>query len=141
MALEMKVFKEIGSYEPKPMFGLTWRQLAAVTVMGTLGGGLFAAGTMWALAAGADTSTATSAAMWLIWPVLLPAAVWGWWRPQGLKPEKFLSFALREAVMVKEVVYGRAAEPGRARAGRGRAIEADRGRKITARRKAAAERE
>lgn len=108
MALEMKVFKEIAEYEPKPMFGVTWRQLAALAVMVVIGGGVFSGVTFLLLSAGAAMEDATTTAMWVLWPVLLPAAFWGWWRPKGLKPEKFLSFATRELVMKKEVVYGTA---------------------------------
>ena len=42
MALEMKVYKEIAAYEPKPMFGRTWRQIAALAFMVGIGGGAFA---------------------------------------------------------------------------------------------------
>ena len=51
-------------------------------------------------------------AMWVVWPVILPAAFWGWWRPKGLMPEKFLSFAVREFLIQKEVVYGTSAGTG-----------------------------
>lgn len=110
MALEMKVFKEIAAYEPKPMFGLTWRQLAALSVMVIVGGGVFALVTFLMIRGGSDFEDATSLAMWVVWPVLLPAAFWGWWRPKGLMPEKFLSFAVRELLMQKEVVYGTSAD-------------------------------
>ena len=115
MALEMKVFKEIAAYEPKPMFGLTWRQLAALSVMVIVGGGVFALVTFLMIRGGSDFEDATSVAMWVVWPVLLPAAFWGWWRPKGLMPEKFLSFAVREFLMQKEVVYGTSADARRDR--------------------------
>jgi len=142
VALEMKVFKEIAAYEAKPMFGCTWRQLAALAVMVFIGGGVFALVTFLLLSAGADMEAATTAAMWVLWPVLLPAAFWGWWRPKGLKPEKFLSFATREVVMKKEVIYGTASE-GRGKqsvVGRGTRAEAKaRGRQLKALRKAVSE--
>lgn len=111
MALEMKVFKEIAAYEPKPMFGLTWRQQGAILVMVVIGGGVFALVTLLMVKAGSTVQDATSVAMWVVWPVILPAAFWGWWRPKGLMPEKFLSFAVREFLMQKEVVYGTSADP------------------------------
>lgn len=110
MALEMKVFKEIAAYEPKPMFGMTWRQLAALAVMVILGGGVFALVTFLMVSGGSDVQDGTSVAMWVVWPVILPAAFYGWWRPKGLMPEKFLSFAVREFLMQKEVVYGTPAD-------------------------------
>lgn len=131
MALEMKVFKEIAAYEPKPMFGMTWRQLAAMAVMVILGGGVFALVTFLMVTSGSDIQDGTSVAMWVVWPVILPAAFYGWWRPKGLMPEKFLSFAVREFLMQKEVVYGTPADSGRSAdggeqsvAGRGSRAEA-----------------
>ena len=34
-------------------------------------------------------------AMYLIFPPGLPVAVWGWVRPKGLMPEKYLKYILR----------------------------------------------
>jgi hypothetical protein len=34
-------------------------------------------------------------AMYLIFPPGLPIAVWGWVRPKGLMPEKYLKYILR----------------------------------------------
>lgn len=110
MALEMKVFKDIGAYEPRPMFGLTWRQIAAVAVMVIVGGGIFTLVTAVQMSHGSSMEAATNGAMWLIWPVLVPAAFWGWWRPKGLKPERYLPFAVRDLVTKREVVYGNAAD-------------------------------
>lgn len=28
--------------------------------------------------------------------VCLPPALWGWWRPKGLKPERYLGYMLRQ---------------------------------------------
>ncbi len=108
MALEMKVFKESAAYQPKPMFGMTWRQLAALVVMVVIGGGVFALVTFLLMNSGAGMEAATTAAMWVLWPVLLPAAMWGWWRPKGLKPEEFLPFPARDILMKKEVTHGTA---------------------------------
>lgn len=105
MALEMKVYKEIAGYEAKAMFGRTWRQLAALAFMLFVGGGLFAGITFVLLGVGQTLDQATNIAMYAIFPVLIPAAAWGWWRPKGLKPEQFLGFLLRYQLMKRHIRY------------------------------------
>lgn len=105
MALEMKVYKEIAGYEAKAMFGRTWRQLAALAIMLVLGGGVFAGVTFLLLDLGQTSDQATTAAMYVMFPILIPAAAWGWWRPKGLKPEQFLSFLLRYRLMKRHIRY------------------------------------
>lgn len=105
MGLEMKVYKEISGYEAKAMFGFTWRQLGALVVMITLGGGIFAGVTFMLMGFGQTTQEATSVAMYCMFPILVPAAAWGWWRPKGLKPERFLGFFLRYQLMKRTIRY------------------------------------
>lgn len=105
MGLEMKVYKEIAAYEPKPMFGRTWRQIAALAFMTVVGGGIFAAFTFGLMALGQTLEEATTWAMYAIFPVLVPAAAWGWWRPKGLKPEQFLGYFFRFHLMRKSIRY------------------------------------
>ncbi|WP_316289071.1 PrgI family protein [Clavibacter michiganensis] len=105
MALEMKVFKEIKSYEAKVMWGCSFRQLAALAVMIFIGGGLFAFVTIALLSAGAERDDATTYAMVAMFIVLFPAAVWGWARPKGLKPEQFLGYVLRHHLSRKVINY------------------------------------
>lgn len=105
MALEMKVYKEIAGYEAKPMFGRTWRQIAALAVMTFGGGGLFAGVTLILLNTGSDLERATDIAMYALFPVLIPAAAWGWWRPMNLKPEQYLGFFLRHHLMKRVIRY------------------------------------
>lgn len=105
MALEMKVHKEIAGYEAKAMFGRTWRQLGALAIMIVLGGGLFTGITLGLLSFGQSVEQATNTAMYAIFPVLIPAAAWGWWRPKGLKPEQFLGFFLRYQLMKRHIRY------------------------------------
>lgn len=105
MALEMKVYKEIAAYEPKPMFGRSWRQIAALAFMVIIGGGLFAGLTFGLMGAGQTLEQATNYAMYAMFPVLVPAAAWGWWRPMGLKPEQYLGFFLRHHLMRKTIRY------------------------------------
>ncbi len=105
MALEMKVYKEIAAYEPKPMFGRSWRQIAALAFMVIVGGGLFAGLTFGLMGAGQTLQEATNVGMYAMFPVLIPAAAWGWWRPMGLKPEQYLGFFLRHHLMRKTIRY------------------------------------
>lgn len=112
MALEMKVHKEITAYEPKPMFGLTWRRLAALAIMLFGGGGLFAAITFALMASwGAPLSDqealgrATNVGMYAMFIVILPAAAWAWLRPMGLKPEIYAQYAIRHHTMNKVILY------------------------------------
>ena len=92
MALEMKVYREIHAYEAKVMFGLSWRQLAALAIGVPLAGGLFAAIAYLLHMVGNDWKAATDTAMWAVFPVLIPVGLWGWWRPKGLKPERYWAF-------------------------------------------------
>ena len=105
MALEMKVFKEIKSYEAKVMWGCSFRQLAALAVMIFAGGGIFAFATIALLSAGLKREDATTCAMLCMFVILLPAAVWGWARPKGLKPEQFLGYVLRHHLSRKVINY------------------------------------
>lgn len=105
MALEMKIYKEIAGYEAKAMFGRSWRQLAALTIMAVGGGSVFALATLLLLSIGKTLDAATSIAMYLMFPILIPAAAWGWWRPKGLKPEQFLGFFLRHHLMKRHIHY------------------------------------
>ena len=105
MALEMKVYREVRAYEAKVMFGLSWRQLGALAVGIPLAGGLFA-GIAYALhQTGQSWDDATDAAMWVIFPILIPVAAWGWWRPKGLKPERFIGYLIRYYLFRKVITY------------------------------------
>lgn len=111
MALEMKVYKEIAAYEPKPMFGRTWRQIAALAFMVGIGGGAFAGVTVGLMGVGQTMEQATTVGMYVMFPVLIPAAIWGWWRPMGLKPEQYLGFFLRHHLMRKTISYADTFQP------------------------------
>ncbi|THG24544.1 PrgI family protein [Bifidobacterium pseudolongum] len=87
MALQMPVYLELTTIEPKVFFGLSWRKLAAVAAMVILGGGVFVA-----LVFGAHWTT--SLAMYAVAPVVLPFALFGFWRPKGLMPEKYLKYVV-----------------------------------------------
>lgn len=111
MALEMKVHRDISTYQAKPMFGLTWRQLAALAVMIFAGGGVFfavtaailhAKGATWS---GEELGSATSVAMYAMFPFIIPPALWAWWRPMGLKPEIYVQYAIRHSLTQKVINY------------------------------------
>ncbi|MBW3069618.1 PrgI family protein [Actinomyces sp. 594] len=103
--LEMKVYREISAYEAKVMFGLSWRQLGALAIGIPLAGGLFAAIAYTLHQSGSTWEAATDTAMWVIFPVLIPVAAWGWWRPKGLKPERFVGYLLQHYLNGKVIRY------------------------------------
>ncbi len=90
--LQMRVYKEIANVEAKVMWGLSWRQLAAAGCMLVLGGG--EAALFWSL-------ELTDLGSYLLFLVCLPFALWGWWRPKGLKPERYLGYVLRQRFGLK----------------------------------------
>lgn len=106
MALEMKVYREIHAYEAKVMFGLSWHQLAALAIGIPLAGGLFATIAYLLHMTGNTWKAATDAAMWAVFPVLIPVGLWGWWRPKGLKPERYSGYLVRYYLLRKVVTYG-----------------------------------
>ena len=67
MALQMPVYRELTTIESKVFMGMSWRQCLAAVIL----------------------------AMYLIFPPGLPVALWGWVRPKGLMPEKYLKYILR----------------------------------------------
>lgn len=88
MALQMPVYREISAIESKVFLGMSWRQLLAAVLLAVVGGGTFFP--LWLLA-----GWPTSAAMYVVFPPCVPIAMWGWWRPKGLKPEKYLKYVAR----------------------------------------------
>lgn len=88
MALQMRVYAEIASVEAKVMWGMGWRQLAASELMLVLGGGEVVV--FFLLLDQPDLGS------YLLFVVCLPPALWGWWRPKGLKPERYLGYMLRQ---------------------------------------------
>lgn len=105
MALEMKVYREVRAYEARVMFGLSWRQLAALIVGIVVAGSAFAAISYGLHEGGATWEDATNVAMWVIFPILIPVAAWGWWRPKGLKPEQFFGYLIRHYLTGKVLTY------------------------------------
>ena len=87
MALQMPVYKELNSVEPKVMAGMTWRQWAAATGMAVLGGG------SWAVCSLLLHQDDVGQIIVLV--VCIPFAAYGWWRPKGMKPERYLPYLWR----------------------------------------------
>lgn len=86
--LMMPVFREISTVEPKVWLHMTWRQLLSLTLMAVLCGGSYVA--LWLLA-GWDPNVI----MYLEFPLMVPLAAYGWWRPMGLMPEKYMHYMWR----------------------------------------------
>ncbi|WP_313715650.1 PrgI family protein [Arsenicicoccus bolidensis] len=95
MALEMKVYSEIRAYEAKVIGSLSWRQLACVVI----------AVPLLALATWALWERAQWAITYVDFVIFLPLAVWGWWRPKGLKPEVYLPYIYDRHFSRKVLTY------------------------------------
>lgn len=122
MSLEMKVYRDPRRYEAKAMFGLTWRQLGALALGLPVAGGLYVL-TVWLLMRyrGETFETATNASMVLLVILCIPFAVWGWCRPRGLKPERWIPYVFDYYLYPKELCRGYEKPVGRRPArGRGR---------------------
>ena len=106
--LQMPVYGEITRIEPKVLLGLSWRKLAACAVMGVVGGGV-------ALGLPFGGRVSTDLAMPVVSLVVAPAALWGWWRPKGLKPERYLVYVARHAMSPARLFMDGPARPVRAK--------------------------
>ncbi len=106
MSLEMKVYNDPAAYEPKAMFGLTWRQLFSLGVGAPLCIGLYALVTWLLTLNGASLEQATNWAMPVLVILFLPFAAWGWWRPRRLHPEDYLSHVLDYYLTPKVITDG-----------------------------------
>ncbi len=88
MALQMPVYRELTTIESKVFMGMSWRQCLAAVILAVVCGGGYVG--LW-FGLGMDPNLA----MYLIFPPGLPVAVWGWVRPKGLMPERYLKYILR----------------------------------------------
>ena len=79
---------ELTTIESKVFMGMSWRQCLAAVILAIVCGGGYVG--LW-LGLGMDPNLA----MYLIFPPGLPVAIWGWVRPKGLMPEKYLKYILR----------------------------------------------
>ncbi|MEW6872491.1 PrgI family protein [Trueperella pyogenes] len=83
MALEVQVFGEINRYQPKVIFGLSWRQagvaLVALPVIGSLYAACYVAGL-------------EDLGVVLVVLGAIPAIAVGWVRPMGIKFEQYVGY-------------------------------------------------
>ncbi|MCT2979345.1 PrgI family protein (plasmid) [Propionibacterium freudenreichii] len=137
MALEVKVFKDIHGYESKPMFGRSWRQLAAIAMCLAAVALVYVAIVWPQMRAGRSLSQASDLAMYVAVVVSIPFIVWGFVRPKGLLPEQFFGFVAVEFLSVKEIGYvDTYGVSGRESAGRGRQGAGRKGRRAAHQEKA-----
>jgi hypothetical protein len=105
MALEVQVYKDIRAYEPKVLFGMSWRQIGAVASGAVVGGVIYAAVAVVFHSTGSSWSAATNWAVYVTFPLLMPFAAWGWWRPKGLKPERYIGYVINHQFSRKVITY------------------------------------
>ena len=105
MALEVQVYKDILSYEPKVLFSMSWRQLGSLSTGTLIGGTIYVAVTLMLHASGLSWQDATDWALYVIIPIVIPFAVWGWWRPKGLKPEQYIGYVINHHCSRKVIIY------------------------------------
>lgn len=114
--LQMPVYLEITQIEPKVLLGLSWRKLAACAVMVVFGGGVWLLLCGGALGLPIGGRVSTDLAMPVVSLVVVPAALWGFWRPKGLKPERYLAYVARHATSPARLFLDGPARPVRAKA-------------------------
>lgn len=83
MSLEVKVYKEISSYQPKVMWGMSWRQIATTAIAIPTLAGTYAT-FYWAGNPGLGE--------WAIVILTIPFALIGWVRPLGLPFEQWAKY-------------------------------------------------
>ena len=96
MALEVRVQNEITAYQPKVMWGMSWRQLAAAGVALPVIGGVYA----WLWVAGQS-----DIGMWVVALLSVPIALYGWVRPKGLPFEAYARYVLAGTLLEKQRVF------------------------------------
>lgn len=137
MALEMKVYRDIAAYRARPMFGMTWRQIAAFALMLFFGGGVFFLVASLYLIVNDTTwsdqnafAAATNLALVVAFPILVPIAWWAWTRPKGMNPETYAQYVIRYQIADRVVTHAdtytdpETREPVSDRSGRRAAAEA-----------------
>lgn len=113
MGLEIRIYREITAAEPKVMWGMTWRQLAASALMLLIGGAVWLLFWRWL--------GLPEPGQWVVFLSCLPIALWGWWRPRGLKPEVWLRYVARHRFGRTVWMFDEAERPRRR--GRGSRID------------------
>ncbi|MDO4259160.1 MAG: PrgI family protein [Actinomycetaceae bacterium] len=85
MALEVKVYKEISAYDPKVMWGMSWRQIGCTAVMIPIAAMTYYG--IWYLGF-------LELAQWATVFVVMPFVLVGWVRPKGLRFEKYAKYVI-----------------------------------------------
>lgn len=101
MALEVKVYREVTKYQPKVIFGMSWRQLAAVAVALPFLIGTYAL----CYLAGMDDLGVV-----LVSLLSVPAVCFGWVRPMGVPFEKYFGYMWRFHKARKQFIYSQLPE-------------------------------
>ncbi|MGO1400958.1 MAG: PrgI family protein [Flaviflexus sp.] len=83
MALEVKVYREVTQYQPKVLFGMSWRQFG----IAALGLPVLAA-----IYAGFYLLGLDDLGVLVVCLLGVPAAALGWWRPMGVPFEKYWGY-------------------------------------------------
>lgn len=92
----MRVYQEITDIDEKPMWALTWRQLAVVGILAVISG----VG-VWVLFPAGKIEWLPN----LIFPIALPLVVFGWVKPKGLRMEKWLPQMIRVSLSPRCLRY------------------------------------
>ncbi|MFY9263330.1 MAG: PrgI family protein [Arcanobacterium sp.] len=101
MALEVKVYREVTRFQPKVMFGMSWRQLAVTGVALPILVGVYAVCYM----AGWEDLGA-----YLVALLAVPAVALGWVRPMGVPFEKYFGYIWRFHQATKQFSYSQEVE-------------------------------
>lgn len=83
------------SYQPKVMWGLSWRQMATVGIGVPVVGAVYGLG--WVLGS-------PSIGEWLVVLVTIPFVLYGWVRPKGLAFEVYAAYVLAAMLVDKQLV-------------------------------------
>ncbi|QJC22516.1 PrgI family protein [Arcanobacterium phocisimile] len=84
MALEVRVPREVTAYQPRVLFGMSWRQLGVAALAAPLIAGSFAV----CYLAGYENLGVV-----IVTLLSVPAVALGWVRPMGVPFEKYFSYA------------------------------------------------
>ncbi|MGJ9488048.1 PrgI family protein [Actinotignum sp. GS-2025b] len=84
MAFEVHIYREVTAYQPKVLFGFSWRQLGALSIALPVAGLAY-----W----GCYRAGLDDLGILIVFAVMVPAAMFGWWRPMGIPAEKYIGYA------------------------------------------------
>lgn len=96
MSLEVRVHKEINAYQPKVMWGMSWRQLATAGVGIPVVGGVYA---------GFWFADLTTVGEWVTVLLTVPFVLFGWVRPKGLPFEVYARYVIGAVLLERQLVF------------------------------------